>query len=717
MSYISLARLREDVAWVAHTQRILTSLESVFSSITDAVSAQRGYAIGGTADFLATYRRAIQGAREDIRLLTDLVRDDPEQADRLKELARLVDEREKFTDKVTEFRRSGRIAEAQALISQGGGNAIHEQIRMVVDAMQDAEQALLERRQAQASRADLVARSAIVLGNVLALLVAVAAMLFVSRDYSRGRRANALREGKIDSLEVEVRERTAEAGEAHREAAAGEAHLRGIVQSAMDAIVTVDEQQNIVIFNAAAEAIFGCSEREALGASLDRFIPERFRAAHRAHIERFGETRVTTREMGGQLALYGLRSNGEEFPIDASISQIATGGKRYYTVILRDVTVRKKAENELRKANHEWRAAHEQLTAIIQSAMDAVITVDADQRIVLFNYAAEKMFRCKAQTAIGGLLDRFIPERFRAAHRRHVERFGETRVTTRMMGANLSLSGVRADGEEFPVDASISQVTVDGEKLYTVILRDVTERKRAQDDLERSHREFRELAAAMHAVREAERTRVARELHDELAQWLTALKMDASWLGSRLPAGETVLRDRTQRMKVAVDTAVTAVRRIAADLRPVMLDDLGLVPAIESLLHDLSQRTGIIVSLVSDAVAMELGEPVATSVYRMVQEAITNVARHAEATQVEVRLEHEEGALMVRVRDNGKGYDVEAAARRKSHGVLGIMERAHTLGGRASLARQQGGGTLVEISVPMDRFRGAESGNDPGTAR
>jgi PAS domain S-box-containing protein len=366
---------------------------------------------------------------------------------------------------------------------------------------------------------------------------------------------------------------------------------------------------------------------------------------------------------------------------------------------------------------HDLQEAGERMSGILHSAMDAIITIDEEQRIVLFNEAAGRIFRCRAEEAMGGPLERFIPERLRAAHRAHVRRFGETRVTTRHMGgATPGLLGVRADGEEFPIDASISQVIVGGRKLYTVILRDITDRKRAEKALERSYQELRDLSATMNEVREAERTRIARELHDELAQWLTALKMDVSWLASRLPREHAPLLERAEKMKGVVDTTVGAVRRIAADLRPVMLDDLGLIPALEGLLHELSRRTGIVVSLQPDYGSLAPVEPVSTAIYRMVQEALTNVARHAEATEVQVSMGCEGDTLIVRVRDNGKGYDAEAAGRKKSYGVLGIRERAYTLGGSARIVRGAGGGTLVEIEIPMTRFKGRGTAGDTSTA-
>lgn len=484
-----------------------------------------------------------------------------------------------------------------------------------------------------------------------------------------------------------------------RDAGESETRLASIVHSAMDAVITVDEQQRIVLFNDAAETIFGLSRDEALGSSLDRFIPPRYRDAHRDHIVRFGEAGVTVRRMGAQVVLSGLRADGAEFPIEASISHVTVDGQKFYTVILRDVTTREHALEEQRAAHQELIESRQRLQSIIDSAMDAIITADDAQRIVLFNTAAERIFRRRADDTIGQPLDVLIPGRFRDAHRAHVERFGEAGVTMRPMGGELVLSGLRSDGEEFAIDASISHVMLGGNKFYTVILRDISERQRAAEALRRSHEELRELYEAMHQVREAERTRIARELHDELAQWLTALKMDVSWLSQRLPQDDEKLAARTQKMKQVVDSTVAAVRRIAAALRPVMLDDLGLRPAIEQLLHDLEERSGIVSTLEGSEEDAALDEPLATAVYRMTQEALTNAARHSGASAVAVTLRREGGHLHVSVRDNGKGMKPDPD--RKSYGLLGIRERARTLGGSARIYSPPEGGTIVEIALPV----------------
>lgn len=246
--------------------------------------------------------------------------------------------------------------------------------------------------------------------------------------------------------------------------------LEGIVASAMDAIITVDDDQRIVLFNPAAERMFGLSAEAALGEPITRFIPERYRSSHGDHIRRFADTGVTSRQMGSLGAISGRRENGEEFPIEASISQVEIAGERLSTVILRDITERKRAEGALEESRRR-------MEGIVNSAMDALITIDSQQRILLFNPAAERMFEVSAAEALGEPISRFIPERFRAGHDEHIRRFRATGVTDRRMGALGAISGLRVTGEEFPVEASISQIEVEGELLATVILRDITERR------------------------------------------------------------------------------------------------------------------------------------------------------------------------------------------------------------------------------------------------
>lgn len=268
---------------------------------------------------------------------------------------------------------------------------------------------------------------------------------------------------------------------------------------------------------------------------------------------------------------------------------------------------------------------------IVESAMDAIITVDDANCIVVFNRAAEQMFGYPADAVLGTPLDRLLPDRFREGHRAHLRAFERTGITTRRMGRTV-LYALRASGEEFPISASIAQAMVGGRRFFTVILRDITEGVRAQAALESSNSQLRELSRVAHDAREAERTRIARELHDELAQWITALRMDAAWVRSRLAAsatGDPAVTPKLDRMRELIDQAGKAVRRIASDLRPVTLDDLGLRASLEWLAREFTRRHGVAVSIRIDLPDEAIGDPLATGVFRMVQEALTNIARHA----------------------------------------------------------------------------------------
>ena len=481
---------------------------------------------------------------------------------------------------------------------------------------------------------------------------------------------------------------------ASRAVASLEARVSDVVESAMDAIITVDEQQRVVVFNAAAEKVFRWPRSAVLGEPLDKLIPERFRGEHREHIESFGASGSTSRRMGSLNVLMALRANGDEFPIEASISHHTEDRRKFFTVILRDIGERVRAEQTLARSEARLRG-------ILDSAMDAIITVDANQHIVLFNAAAETMFSCPRDDALGAPLGWFIPRRMREGHAEHVRRFGESGTVSRRMATARIVTGLRRDGEEFPIDASISQVSEQGSKFYTVILRDVSARMRADAALERSREDLREVGAAADAAREQDKHRIARELHDELGQALTMLQMDVAWCTERVSAGDDAIARRLDKMAALLGSTVAATRRIAADLRPLILDDLGLVPAIEWLVESFGQRTGLPCELVVSDASIDLPTTYSTAIFRIVQEALTNVTKHAHARAVVVTLERRPTEVIVHVRDDGRGYSPEEGRKLGSLGLIGVRERAHLIGGEANVRSAPGKGTQIEVRLPL----------------
>jgi PAS domain S-box-containing protein len=333
------------------------------------------------------------------------------------------------------------------------------------------------------------------------------------------------------------------------------------------------------------------------------------------------------------------------------------------------------------------------LVGLLDSAMDGIISVDDSQRVVLYNRAAEKMFGWSGSEVEGKPLDLLIPERYRGGHNQQVRRFGATGTTSRRMGDNTVLYALRKDGTEFPIDASISQLQTPEGKLYTVILRDVTERVRAREELA-------SFAAESAGVREQEKSRIARELHDELAQSLTALKMDTIWMRDHVGDEDAPAQEKISEMLSMLDAAVASVRRIAADLRPLVLDDLGFVPAIEWVAQNFTQRTGIPCELRVDE-SLELEEPFATGVFRIVQESLVNVGKHARATKVEVEVKTSGDDLLLRVQDDGIGFRPNAPRKPQSLGLVGLRERAMLMRGDVKVESAPGTGTVIEARIPV----------------
>ena len=352
--------------------------------------------------------------------------------------------------------------------------------------------------------------------------------------------------------------------------------------------------------------------------------------------------------------------------------------------------------------NERWKPDESFLAGLVESAMDAIVAVDEAQKIILFNAAAERIFQRPRSSVIGQPLDLLIPARFQRPHRGHVARFGETGVTSRAMGGgHVALAGLRANGEEFPMDASISQHLQDGRRIYTAIVRDVTARVRDEEALRRSREEIRSLAMAATTAREQEKSRIARELHDELGQALTALKIDIGWVRERVGMEPGEVREKLAAMQGLIDATVASARRISADLRPLMLDDLGLAAATDWLVQGFSQRTGIPCTLEADESDLDLQDPYATAVFRVLQESLTNIARHAQATKVSVRVERRGDRIALEVRDNGRGFVPSEPARPGSFGLLGLRERASLLGGDLAIDSVPNQGTTVRMSFPL----------------
>jgi PAS domain S-box-containing protein len=494
--------------------------------------------------------------------------------------------------------------------------------------------------------------------------------------------------------------------------ALSEARLRGIFESAVDAILTANEHQVIVEANPAAARMFRCPLDELVGSPLNRLMPERLRERYTRDVEAFAADPAAEPQMGRQRDLVGLRADGVEFPIEGAISQLSIAGHSLFTVILRDVTERKKAEEELR-------AGASKLQAALSSMSDAVGICDTAGRLLEFNDAFATFHRfpdkaaCRRSAAeYPDILDVRLPDGTPALLRQ----WPVYRALRGESATNVELRLRRKDtGDQWIGSYSFAPICgSDGAIVGAVVTsRDVTAIRQVQEDLEKSHVAMQRLIAAQDQVQEEERKRIARELHDDLQQTLAAIRMDLRVIGERFGAREPALVPHVAEVDGLVERVVASTRRIVNDLRPPMLEDLGLVPALELLVAQFGQRTGVACVLdapeeVSDAL---MATPaVALCLYRVVQEALNNVAKHSHASEAQVRITLEPAvSVSVCISDNGLGLG--AADRRKpdAFGLLGIQERVRAHGGSMRIDAATGGGTVLDARMPLTGATGETS--------
>lgn len=349
--------------------------------------------------------------------------------------------------------------------------------------------------------------------------------------------------------------------------------------------------------------------------------------------------------------------------------------------------------------NSALQEADDRYRLTIDSVMDAIVSVDQAQNIVMFNLAAEHMFGVSATDVIGRPLTSLMPSPRREAHAGHVGAFMNSNVPSRGMGMQMEILGLRADGSEFPLESAISQTMINGKPQFTAVLRDVTERQRKDADIRRVNSELRQLSISLQSVREEERTRISRELHDELGQQLTGLKLELTWLSGRLRDGRQPEPGVLDGMREMLDSTIVSVRRISTELRPRILDDLDLEEAVCWQVGELTKRSNLQAVCNLPAAELVREDSLATALFRIVQEALTNVARHANADQLEVSFVRDGDELVLSVRDSGKGFVHDHDGR--GIGLVSMRERATAVDGKFTILSAPGQGTTIEVRIPF----------------
>ena len=480
----------------------------------------------------------------------------------------------------------------------------------------------------------------------------------------------------------------------------------------------------IIDLNPAAASITGSTLEDLRGRTLAEFpkllktaIPGRCLDAFQAREPRnLGEI-----SYGDALIRHGIYSV-QVFPL--------SGG--FMGVAFENVTDRKHTEDALRESEQRFRL-------LIQGIQEyAIFQLDPQGRVVSWNAGAERLKGYRAEEIIGKHFSVFYPREdlIRGTPERNLEEaaqrgqsvhegwrlrkdgslFWGNVVITALRDLKGNLLGFakltrdvteRREREETLTKAKeLLELRV--EQRAAVLTRvneelrvEIAERERAEEQFKASLDQLRALAARLQSVREEERTSIAREIHDELGQACTAIKMDLALIGRKTTKRQTHLRAKVDSASRLVDDMIVTLRRIASELRPRTLDDLGLTAALESQAQEFEARTGIHCRVALPEEPLTLDDERSTAIFRIFQESLTNVARHAHATRVEARLERKADQLIFQVRDNGRGFDPAEAKARKSLGLVGMQERALMLNGELQVEGVPGAGTTMILRIPL----------------
>ncbi len=354
-----------------------------------------------------------------------------------------------------------------------------------------------------------------------------------------------------------------------------------------------------------------------------------------------------------------------------------------------DVTELKRAEQALKKNE-------EMLRGLFEFAPDTVLVANKSGLVIRVNAQVQQMFGYTADELMGKPIETLIPERLSQQHTRHRSDYLEE-PHARPMGAGLELYGKRKDGSEFPVDIMLSPMESGEGSIVIAVIRDITRRKQAEEAIREYAERLGVLSRRLMEVQEMERRSIARELHDEISQALTGLKLTLE-MAARLPPSD--VGPSLTRAHTLVNDLMAHARKMSLDLRPPMLDDLGLTPALLWHIEHYTAQTQVRVNLKHSGIEGRRFEPeVETAAYRIVQEALTNVARHAQVEEATVRIWTQQLMLTVQIEDNGRGFDVEKVV--GTSGLAGMRERTRLLDGQLLVESHLGGGTRLTAGLSI----------------
>ena len=335
-------------------------------------------------------------------------------------------------------------------------------------------------------------------------------------------------------------------------------------------------------------------------------------------------------------------------------------------------------------------------SALLEAFPFYVMLIDEDHNILLANSAVQSSLGLNSQNILGQYCPFVVHGLQHPIDNCPLE---EAVITNQAVEKEImdQSSGHWIRSSVYPIGG----MTANGKRIFFHMITDITDRKQAEAQVKISSEQLRKLAQHLESIREEEKTNLAHEIHDDLGQILTAIKMDVSWLTKKMPETEGVLAEKAKTINILIDEAIQTVQRVSSELRPGILDHIGLEAAIEWQVQELRKRTEIIFEFTPGEKKIKLDQDRATTIFRICQEALTNVIRHANAGKVKITLTEEPERIVLEISDNGKGISAEQLSNPKSFGLISMRERAYSWGGDVNINSSPGEGTRVKVIMPL----------------
>ena len=656
--------LNKSVLWVDHTSQVLDRSGHLLNLMIDMESGTRGYIATGDESFLQPYLEAEKRLDPEYQALYGMMADNLPQQQRLKEIHDGYVEWEEYASKIIALRRAGKAD--PTLYENQQGKRRMDALREQISDFQNVEAGLRVER-VQAAHVQWV----VIVTSFLGLGLGVAVFLAMFTRYH------------VEQLGTKLLQ--------------SEERWTATLGSIGEAVIATDSEGRITFLNPIAAALTGFPSEEALNQPIGnvlRLINEKSgMTADNEVLRVLKEKQVLS--VANHVDL--VTRDGREIAVEHSAAPILAGKGKVIGVVLvfRDVAERRQEQ-----------VATAEQAALLELTQDSVFVIDLEGAVLFWSRGAEAMLGYSKSQAAGTISHELL-------HTEFPKPIAEIRAElTRVGHWEGDLIITSQEGKRIVVSSrwALQWGKRDQAPRVLVINSDITERKLGEESLVLQREQLRALAERLQWVREEDRKRVARDLHDQIGQILTAIKMDMTWMTRHLQETEVAVLSRIKESIQLINDGVKAVRTICSGLRPGVLDDLGLAAAIEWQANEFASRNGVRCKVSVPPVDLHLDGDRATATFRIFQECLTNVIRHAQAKSVRVDLCQEEESILLVVQDDGIGFSESGFSNAfGSLGLLGMKERAQFCGGDMQISSSLGNGTTVTVRVPLDIPRAERS--------